>query len=139
MKVKFNMYDINKIMMKYSFEDCIKSLEEYNQKQEQKIAALQAENNLLKEEFYKDKTIKRLKEEVSNLQSELRLSFDISEKEWEEIKKWKKKHEQEKHEGNNCHGAIGGNYTYVFVPTSIGTIGTIRCSCGEEFTFQNII
>ena len=133
------MYDINKIMMKYSFEDCIKSLEEYNQKQEQKIAVLQAENNLLKEEFYKDKTIKRLKEEVSNLQSELRLSFDVSEKEWKEIKKWKKKHEQEKHEDNNCHGAIGGNYTYVFVPTSIGTIGTIRCSCGEEFTFQNII
>lgn len=133
------MYDINKIMMKHSFEDCIKSLEEYNQKQEQKIAALQAENNLLKEEFYKDKTIKRLKEEVSNLQSELRLSFDVSEKEWKEIKKWKKKHEQEKHEGNNCHGVIGGNYTYVFVPTSIGTIGTIRCSCGEEFTFQNII
>lgn len=133
------MYDINKIMMKHSFEDCIKSLEEYNQKQEQKIAALRAENNLLKEEFYKDKTIRRLKEEVSNLQPELRLSFDVSEKEWEEIKKWKKKHEQEKHEGNNYHGAIGGNYSYVFVPTSIGTIGTIRCSCGEEFTFQNII
>lgn len=133
------MYDINKIMIKHSFEDCIKSLEEYNQKQEQKIAALQAENNLLKEEFYKDKIIKRLKEEVSNLQSELRLSFDVSEEEWEEIKKWKKNHEQEKHEGNNYHGAIGGNYSYVFVPTSIGTIGTIRCSCGEEFTFQNII
>lgn len=132
------MYDINKIMMKHNFEDCINSLKEYNQKQEQKIAALQAENNLLKEEFYKDKIIKKLKEEVSNLQSELRLSFNVSEKEWIKIKEWKKKHEQERHEGNKYHGTIGGNYTYEFIPTSLGIIGSIRCSCGEEFTFQNI-
>lgn len=124
---EFNMYD--------SFEDCINSLKEYNQKQEQKIAALQAENNLLREEFYKDKIVKKLKKEISNLQ----LGFNISEEEWKQINEWKKKHEQEKHEGNNYHGAIGGNYTFIFVPTSIGVIGTVRCSCGEEFTFQNII
>lgn len=118
-----------------SFEDCINSLKEYNQKQEQKIAALQAENNLLREEFYKDKIVKKLKKEISNLQ----LGFNISEEEWKQINEWKKKHEQEKHEGNNYHGAIGGNYTFIFVPTSIGVIGTVRCSCGEEFTFQNII
>ena len=33
-------------------------------------------------------------------------------------------------------GAIGGSYTWKFVPTSIGTFGSVQCSCGEEFSFQ---
>ena len=33
---------------------------------------------------------------------------------------------------------VGGKYIYKFVPTSIGTIGKVVCSCGEEFTFQDL-
>jgi hypothetical protein len=37
-------------------------------------------------------------------------------------------------------GAIGGTWTYKFVPTSIGTIGTCICGkCQEEFTFQDLM
>lgn len=28
---------------------------------------------------------------------------------------------------------------HAFVPTSIGTIGTVKCSCGAEFTFQDLV
>ena len=31
------------------------------------------------------------------------------------------------------------SYKYTFIPTGIGTIGEIQCSCGETFTFQDLI
>ena len=37
-------------------------------------------------------------------------------------------------------GAIGGRYTFEFIPCTIGTIGTIKCGdCGEKFTFRELI
>lgn len=54
------------------------------------------------------------------------------------------KHDREAH---NCKslgdkvkrgGCIGGTYTYEFVPTGIGTVGTVKCSCGAAFKFQDI-
>lgn len=65
-------------------------------------------------------------------------SFIITDKEEAAIKKWQKKHVKEKHNGNNYSGAIGGRYTYEFIPTSIGDIGIVRCSCGEEFCFKEL-
>lgn len=36
-------------------------------------------------------------------------------------------------------GAIGGRYTFEFIPCSIGTIGTIKCGkCGEKFIFREL-
>lgn len=64
--------------------------------------------------------------------------FEINNEEYEAIEQWKCDHEKEKHNGKLKHGAIGGNYTYEFIPTSIGTIGSIRCSCGEYFIFKEI-
>ena len=29
-------------------------------------------------------------------------------------------------------GAIGGRLTYSFTPTSLGTITTVKCACGEK-------
>jgi len=29
-------------------------------------------------------------------------------------------------------GAIGGNLTYMFKPTGLGVITTVRCACGGE-------
>ena len=42
--------------------------------------------------------------------------------------------EMNRHNG----GAIGGTFTYEFIPTSIGTIGTIKCTCGDSFTFEDL-
>lgn len=52
---------------------------------------------------------------------------------------WIKKHNLKKHGSETVYcGAIGGGMTYIFTPTSIGTVGKIRCSCGEEFCFRNL-
>lgn len=62
----------------------------------------------------------------------------------EKIKEWQLKHDAEKHglktmeQRLRAGGCCGGRYTYQFVPTSIGTIGEVICSCGEKFTFQDL-
>lgn len=74
-----------------------------------------------------------------NKEADVAISFNISKKEWEAIKQWQEKHIKEKHNGNDYAGAIGGRYTYEFTPTSIGDIGAIKCGCGAEFTFKELM
>lgn len=33
-------------------------------------------------------------------------------------------------------GAIGGRFSYIFTPTSLGVICTVRCVCGDQFDFS---
>ncbi len=36
-------------------------------------------------------------------------------------------------------GAIGGRYTYSFTPTSIGTVVTLACACGEKIDLSGLL
>lgn len=65
-------------------------------------------------------------------------NFIISKYEAKEIENWKSEHEEKVHKGDNYAGAIGGKYAYEFTPTSIGTIGVVKCCCGEEFEFRSL-
>lgn len=61
-----------------------------------------------------------------------------------DIETWKGKHDREVHGLTECNkiigGAIGDRYTFEFIPTTIGIIGTIKCgSCGEKFTFRELM
>ena len=62
----------------------------------------------------------------------------LSKEELAKINEWKEKHVEEKHDGSYYAGAIGGMFTYQFIPTSIGDIGEIICSCGEKFCFREL-
>jgi len=66
------------------------------------------------------------------------MNFDTSKEEDIQIEKWQKKHIKKKHRNNTYSGAIGGRWTYEFVPTSLGDIGTIKCNCGDEFVFREL-
>lgn len=69
--------------------------------------------------------------------------FPISKEEEKLIEEWKRKHESEAHNVNTEHdrmlfgGCCGGTYTYQFTPTTIGVFGSVICSCGARFNFQN--
>lgn len=65
-------------------------------------------------------------------------TFIITEKENEAIEQWRKEHIATVHNGNNYFGAIGGELTYQFTPTSIGVVGTVKCVCGESFEFASL-
>lgn len=93
------------------------------------------------EEYNKDTEIQKLKKEIEDLKNELAYGskFEITAEENEKIKEWINKHIEEKHNGNRYAGAIGGQFIYEFIPTSIGTVGTIKCSCGDSFCFCELV
>lgn len=105
---------------------------------------LEEQNKKLHDEFYKDHELQRMKNDLEEMKEDYLRGFPISKKEQNKIDEWIERHEKEAH---NCYtfenklrrgGCIGGTYTYHFIPTSIGTIGIVKCNCGAEFTFQNI-
>ena len=61
--------------------------------------------------------------------------FGLYKEQRELIQKWMKEHDQAKHipagKKYRYSGAIGGAYTYKFTGTSIGTVVTVHCACGE--------
>ena len=96
---------------------------------------LREENEKLKNGEFEKQELKRLKERYDEMQADYFRGFPISEEEDKKVKKWMNEHEKKCVGG---HGCVGGKYIYKFVPTSIGTIGKVVCSCGEEFTFQDL-
>ena len=62
--------------------------------------------------------------------------FPISEKESKKIKEWMDK-QMEKNPSTG--GTIGGRFRYEFIPTGIGTVGTIIDIFTEDrFNFQDL-
>jgi hypothetical protein len=90
-------------------------------------------------EFNKDEEIVKLKKQLEQKENQIKNSrtFVILPEEIKAIEEWQEQHTKEKHGGNEYAGAIGGRYSYKFTPTSIGTFGSIVCSCGEKFDFAD--
>ena len=111
---------------------------------EKTIERLREKNKEFKNEAYKDSELASMKKELDTIRDDLYRGFPISKEEKENIEKWRLKHETEVHGRDTlekrltAHGAIGGGYTYVFTPTSIGVVGEFKCSCGESFTFKDL-
>ena len=91
-------------------------------------------------EYNKDVEIQKLQNEIDELKNRKfeGFNFNISKEELAKINEWKEKHVEEKHDGSYYAGAIGGMFTYQFIPTSIGDIGEIICSCGEKYCFREL-
>ena len=85
----------------------------------------------LKQEKWADERLIEMKDKLKTMSEEYYRGFPISSEAESRINEWKKNH---RHSG----GAIGGTFTYEFIPTSIGTIGTIKCACGDSFTFEDL-
>lgn len=119
-------------------EESVRSIKAHIEAVERRNKYLEEENKKLKDEHYKEEEIARLKEERDKAQKDMWRGFPISEEDDKKIFEWQKEHELKKHGGKMRKGAIGGAYTYIFIPTSIGTIGTIKCSCGEKFDFAEL-
>ena len=134
--------DFTKIInsdVKSELESCVKRVSVRFATLEETINNLRLENEQLKLEHYKDDELQRLSEELKQARDDLSRGFEISKEEFDAIHAWKVAHENEKHGGYPCYsGAIGGQYDYIFTPTSIGDIGEIRCTCGETFRFRDL-
>lgn len=133
-------------MQTQNIDDLIIRLEKIRDNLTQKdetITKLNAELKQLRDEYDKDADIVELKEEINILKKRIENGFDITEEEKKAIEKWQETHERKVHKRKKndigcMGGCIGGCYTYLFIPTSIGVIGTIKCTCGKEFTFREL-
>ena len=136
-KSRYTSYDLEKDehITVYPFEECLMAIQTRYKNAEAAIEKLEKENKTLKDEHYKDKELQKLQKELDLLRRDLSRCFSISEKEQKEIREWQKKHDEEEHGGVS---AIGGKYAYEFIPTSIGTFGSVKCVCGAKFDFQEI-
>ena len=128
----------------YELDKALRAIKIRNMDDRDYIRRLEKENNELKNHAYKDKELAEMRDKLNKMKSEYYRGFPISEDEEHKINEWIEKHEREVHgiktyeDKLASHGCCGGGYTYEFVPTSIGTVGTVRCNCGAEFTFQEI-
>ena len=93
--------------------------------------SLQEKLKEIKDEKWADKKLQEMNEQLEKMRREYYRGFPIRDEERKKIDEWLVNH---RHYG----GAIGGSHTYEFSPTSIGTIGKIKCMCGEEFTFVDL-
>ena len=85
--------------------------------------------NYLESENYKDEELQKMKAQLEKIQEDYRRGFPITKEESDDINKWKKNHDATEHgNADGYHGAIGGGYTYEFIPTSIGSFGTCFCN-----------
>lgn len=128
-------------LMERKIDEAFSIIQQNIERLKQENQMLRKENNELHDEAYKDNELIKMKKELDSFKREYYRGFPISKEEQKQIEEWKEKHEVEVH---NCHtlddrlrrsGTIGGSYTYEFIPTSIGTVGTIKCNCGAKFTF----
>lgn len=92
-----------------------------------------------------DEIIKKKDEQIAELNKKLReyqskeflvSEFGFSEEEMAEAGKWTEEHYKEsKHRG----GAAGGNFSYIIIPTGLGIIKEVKCSCGASHTIQDLM
>lgn len=92
-----------------------------------------------------DEIIKKKDEQIAELHRQLRKyqdkeflvsEFGFSEEEMADASKWTEKHYKEsKHSG----GAAGGNFSYIIIPTGLGIIKEVKCSCGASHTIQDLM
>lgn len=126
---------------KQKYEDTIQHIDwlikqfEDNKRELDAYRAGTRENEIIKK---KDEQIAELRKQLREFQSKefLVSEFGFSEEEMAEAGKWTEKHYKEtKHRG----GAAGGNFSYIIIPTGLGIIKEVKCSCGASHTIQDLM
>ena len=144
LETKYSCFEDGKLIEVPTMEDCFNAIRIRYENVIEQNRHLQEENKKLKSEHYESEEIQRLSKELQNAREDLYRGFSITEEEHRNIRDWMKEHDEKVHKLDTLEkkmragGAIGGRYSYHFIPTSIGVIGTVRCTCGEEFTFCEI-
>lgn len=96
------------------------------------------ENEELKDLHWENDLLKEMKQKYDDMKEDYFRGFPISKEQKNAIEKWKDQHWTNQHNAPDLKsrmskiGVSGGNFYYNFVPTSIGTSGTICCSACME-------
>lgn len=106
--------------------------------QEEKIEVLKEENKKLKEGVWEKEEVAALENQWRIMKEEWARGFPLTEAEEDSIINWKKRHIEQEHNGKPSRTAIGGQFAYIFTPTSIGIVGEVTCTCGASMEFRSL-
>lgn len=90
---------------------------------------LREENKRIRDEKYAESELAAMKEKYDKMQADYHRGFPITEKEKKKVTEWQMNHIKTRHRGQHSSSAIGGDFQYLFTPTSIGVFGS--CICGS--------
>jgi hypothetical protein len=63
----------------------------------------------------------------------IKIKFELNDKESKRVRKWSINHDYPMLDENGVSkSATGGRLTFKFIPTGIGTIKKVKCSCGKK-------
>ena len=71
---------------------------------------------------------------IRRVEARAPFSFALDEAEGKRASAWCDEHDKKHPRGD---GAIGGRYTYLFAPTTLGTVAKMTCACGESVDLTN--
>ena len=120
-------------------KDLCEMLAEKFEREEHQIEYLKEKIKELEDNHWKDEQFKKSMNDLNERKKDLDRGFPISKEDYDKAIDWIEKHEEKYHSKRTPlprGGAIGGSYTWEFTPTSIGVFGSVKCSCGKSFTFQ---
>lgn len=130
---KLNLTEDHSIWLSKDIRSVLQEVYDHFRSVNNRNEYLEEEIKKLKSEKYKDEELTKMKEQYDRMMEDYYRGFPISKKEQQKIGEWIDKLPK------SNEGAIGGRFRYEFVPTSIGTIGTIIDTfTGEKLTFQDL-
>lgn len=118
----------------YESNDLLKAIEVKFDDMEAEITRLLEENAKLKCGVWEKEKMAELKKENERMKEEYYRGFPISKEESEAINNFIKEHTNPDYKISS----IGVSPTYIFTPTSIGTIGEIKMFDGSTYTFREL-
>ena len=138
MEIPYSFLDENKKVVKVeTFDDAMNSIKLRYQSLQDIIEKLLRENQELRSGVFATNYVREALANAEKIRNEYRLGFPMTEEEVQKAEKWMKEHNESAHKGESF-GAIGGQYTYEFTPTSIGVLCGVRCSCGAHITLTDL-
>lgn len=115
-------------------EECVAKTLGYINELYNKIDYLERQLEPYKQGTKDNETIQRLEAEVAKLRAKdyFCSSFNFTEEEYHEGNEWIAAHLKEAHDGYKIGGVSGGSFTWYIIPTGLGNIRGIECSCGAH-------
>lgn len=134
---RFTLFKDGEVTEAYTTEEICDAIRARIYKAENDAKYALNEMNKMRNEKWKDEELQKMRAQVETMKADLYRSFQISLEERNAINDWQEKHRKNRH-NNNAYI----NFTYSFLPTSIGTIGICICPiCSElaERTAEEIV
>ena len=135
-KGKYSSYLNGKYHEFQGYERCLEEVAHSMQEVLDYAEKVEQKNKELEDEHWIDERLRSMKERYDKMSADYWRGFPISEEQKKAIDEWQDQHWTKQHNAPDTlsrlykQGAIGGSFSYRFVPTSIGTSGVCRCdSC----------